>query len=96
MQPRALDSAPDYAKFYQSWRAFIRVSLDQTEGLKDDLRRYELLGRFLTRGFFRYSSRPRRGQLPYRPWCQPHSGPWILTSIQASRLNRATRWWNPK
>ena len=49
---RALDSAPDYAKFYQS-RAFIRVSLGQTEGLKDDLRRYELLGRFLTRGFFR-------------------------------------------
>jgi tetratricopeptide (TPR) repeat protein len=48
---RALDSAPDYAKFYQS-RAFIRASLNQTEGLKDDLRRYELLGRFLTRGFF--------------------------------------------
>ena len=49
---RALDSAPDYAKFYQS-RAFIRVSLDQTEGLEDDLRRFELLSRFLTRGFFR-------------------------------------------
>ena len=49
---RALDSAPDYAKFYQS-RAFIRVSLGQTEGLEDDLRRFELLSRFLTRGFFR-------------------------------------------
>src|SRR5271157_5850296 len=49
---RALDSAPDYAEFYRS-RAFIRVNLDQTEGLKDDLRRYDLLRRFLTRGFFR-------------------------------------------
>jgi len=49
---RALDSAPDYAEFYRS-RAFIRVSLDQTEGVKDDLRQYELLRRFLTRGFFR-------------------------------------------
>ena len=49
---RALDLAPDYAKFYQS-RAFIRVSLGQTEGLEDDLRRFELLSRFLTRGFFR-------------------------------------------
>ena len=49
---RALDSAPNYAKFYQS-RAFIRVSRGQTEGLEDDLRRFELLGRSLTRGFFR-------------------------------------------
>ena len=49
---RALDSAPDYAEFYRS-RAFIRVSLGQTEGLEDDLRRFELLSRFLTRGFFR-------------------------------------------
>ncbi|MBV8308782.1 MAG: protein kinase, partial [Planctomycetaceae bacterium] len=49
---RALDSAPDYAEFYRS-RAWIRMSLGQTEGLEDDLRRVDLLGRFLTRGFFR-------------------------------------------
>ena len=49
---RALDSAPDYAEFYRS-RAFIRVKRRETEGLEDDLRRFELLSRFLTRGFFR-------------------------------------------
>ncbi len=49
---RALDSAPDHAEFYRS-RAFIRVKRGQTEGLEDDLRRFELLSRFLTRGFFR-------------------------------------------
>ncbi len=49
---RALDSAPDHAEFYRS-RAWIRVSRGQTEGLEDDLRRFDLLGRFLTRGFFR-------------------------------------------
>ena len=49
---RALDSAPDHAEFYRS-RAWFRVSLGQTEGLEDDLRRFELLSRFLTRGFFR-------------------------------------------
>lgn len=49
---RALDSAPDHAEFYRS-RAWIQVSRDQTEGLEDDLRRFEVLGRFLTRGFFR-------------------------------------------
>jgi len=49
---RALDSAPDHAEFYRS-RAFIRASLGQTEGLEDDLRRFEMLSRFLTRGFFR-------------------------------------------
>jgi serine/threonine protein kinase len=49
---RALDSAPDHAEFYRS-RAFIQASRGQTEGLEDDLRRFEVLGRFLTRGFFR-------------------------------------------
>ncbi|MGD0041505.1 MAG: protein kinase family protein, partial [Isosphaeraceae bacterium] len=49
---RALDSAPDYAEFYRS-RAWIRASRGQTEGLEDDLRRFELLNRVLTRGFFR-------------------------------------------
>ncbi len=49
---RALESAPDCAEFYRS-RAFIRASLGQTEGLVEDLRRFELFSRFLTRGFFR-------------------------------------------
>src|SRR5271157_936490 len=49
---RALDSAPDHAEFYRS-RAFIRASRGQTEGLEEDLRRFEMLSRFLTRGFFR-------------------------------------------
>jgi serine/threonine protein kinase len=49
---RALESAPDHAEFYRS-RAWIRASRGQTEGLVDDFRRFELLSRFLTRGFFR-------------------------------------------
>jgi serine/threonine protein kinase len=49
---RALDSAPDYAEFYRS-RAFILARRRQAEGLEDDLRRFELLSRVLTRGFFR-------------------------------------------
>ncbi|MGO9915117.1 MAG: protein kinase domain-containing protein, partial [Isosphaeraceae bacterium] len=49
---RALDSAPDHAEFYRS-RAFIRVSRGQADGLEDDLQRFELLRRSLTRGFFR-------------------------------------------
>ena len=48
---RALNSAPDYAEFYRS-RAFIRVSRGQADGLEDDLRRFEMLSRILTRGFF--------------------------------------------
>jgi|GEM_PF-1204196 len=57
---RALDSAPDHAEFYRS-RAWIRVKRLQTEGLEDDLRRFELLGRFLTRGFFRDPPGQREG-----------------------------------
>jgi serine/threonine protein kinase len=49
---RAVESAPDSAEFYRS-RAFIRASLGQTEGLADDLDRFELLKRNMTRGFFR-------------------------------------------
>ncbi len=49
---RAVDSSPDYAEFYRS-RAFVRVSRGQIEGLEDDLGRFELLTRRLTRAFFR-------------------------------------------
>ena len=48
---RAVESAPDYAEFYRS-RAFIRVSRGQADGLEDDLQRFEMLKRSLTRGFF--------------------------------------------
>ena len=48
---RAVESAPDYAEFYRS-RAFIRVSLGQADGLEDDLQRFEMLKRSLTRVFF--------------------------------------------
>ena len=49
---RAVESAPDYAEFYRS-RTFIRVSLGQADGLEDDLQRFEMLKRSLTRVFFR-------------------------------------------
>jgi serine/threonine protein kinase len=49
---RALQSAPDSAEFYRS-RAYFRASLGQTEELADDLGRFELLKRIMTRGFFR-------------------------------------------
>jgi tetratricopeptide (TPR) repeat protein len=49
---RALDSAPDHAEFYRS-RAFIRANQGRTEGLEDDLKRFEMLSRSLGGSFFR-------------------------------------------
>ncbi len=48
---RALESAPDHAEFYRS-RAWIQVNRNRTEEVEADLRRFEVLGRFLARGFF--------------------------------------------
>ena len=49
----APSTRPRIARSFTDSRAFIRASLGQTEGLVDDLRRFEMLSRFLTRGFFR-------------------------------------------
>jgi serine/threonine protein kinase/tetratricopeptide (TPR) repeat protein len=45
---RALDIAPDHAEFYRT-RAFIRAEQQQTQGLKEDLERFELLSGFFAR-----------------------------------------------
>jgi serine/threonine protein kinase len=48
---RALELAPNLGEFYRS-RAFIRARKGQTEGLEQDLDRFELLGRSLARTYF--------------------------------------------
>ena len=49
---QALSAAPDHAEFYRS-RAFLRALGGRTQGLEEDLERFEVLNRSLTRGFFR-------------------------------------------
>jgi tetratricopeptide (TPR) repeat protein len=49
---QALSAAPDYAEFYRS-RAFFRALGRRTQGLEEDLERFEVLSRYLTKGFFR-------------------------------------------
>ena len=46
----AVDAAPDHAEFYQS-RAYIRASRGQTDGLSNDLLRFERLSGYLPRYF---------------------------------------------
>jgi tetratricopeptide (TPR) repeat protein len=57
---RALESAPDHAEFFRS-RAFIRASQGLTQGLEDDLDRFEVLCRLLPRTFWRNPALQRLG-----------------------------------
>ncbi len=66
---QALSAAPDYAEFYRS-RAFLRAQGGRTQGLEEDLKRFEMLSRSLTKGFFRdppgqNASEPRSSTVPF-------------------------------
>ena len=78
---RALESAPDQAEFYRT-RAFIRANRRQTEGLAEDLGRFELLGRFLPREFFRSDSPQGPADRPAEP---PSHRAFALVSDQGGR-----------
>jgi tetratricopeptide (TPR) repeat protein len=76
---QALSAAPDYAEFYRS-RVFLRARGRRTQGLQEDLQRFYMLSRSLTRGFFRDPPGQNAGA--------PHSAKVPLTQ-RALDLDRA-------